>query len=96
MPHYADGTEAHIKDVVQGRGYNVKNEIVGTVVDIRQGDSCNLTVAYIEVGDPFVEPLTVHDIVRAQTAHVGGVGNPAKPLYIKLEYGDTKGFQKLV
>lgn len=53
MPHYKDGTEAQLGDVVKGRGYNVKGpdgklaELVGTVVAIEPGsDTCNVEIAY--------------------------------------------------
>jgi hypothetical protein len=36
MPHYADGTEAKIGDVVKGKGYNTKHEIIGKVVTTAQ------------------------------------------------------------
>jgi hypothetical protein len=46
MPHYADGIEAQLGDVVQGKPYNTPHEVTGVVVDIRAGDSCNLDVAF--------------------------------------------------
>lgn len=51
MPHYADGTEAHVGDIVKGKGYNQKDEngalkdIVAIVTGITPGtDSCNITL----------------------------------------------------
>jgi hypothetical protein len=56
MPHYSDGTEAKIGDLVVGSGYNVKRPngspatIAGTVVDITPGaNSCNIKVAFARV-----------------------------------------------
>jgi len=48
MPHYADGTPAQVGDVVRGTGYNIKKEITATVTDVRPGDSCTLTVQFME------------------------------------------------
>ena len=45
--HYANGREAAKGDLVRGRGYNVKHEIIGKVVNLRPGPSCNLSVAYV-------------------------------------------------
>lgn len=44
MPHYKDGTPAEVGDVVKGKGYNVKHEIIGKVVAVKPSDSCNLEV----------------------------------------------------
>lgn len=51
MPHYEDGTEARLKDMVVGKTYNLNGRvIVGTVLEIIPGsDSCNLRVAFAEV-----------------------------------------------
>jgi hypothetical protein len=46
MPHYADGTPARVGDMVQGKGYNYP-EIVGTVIAVREGESCTLDVAFV-------------------------------------------------
>lgn len=47
MPHYQDGTPAQIGDIVKGQGYNVKHEIIGKVLDIKEETSCNLTLVCI-------------------------------------------------
>lgn len=46
--HYANGREAKKGDLVRGRGYNVKHEIIGKVVNLRSGPSCNLSVAHVD------------------------------------------------
>lgn len=53
MPHYADGTEAKVGDIVKGKGYNVKDEsgalkeIVGTLIHVTPGStSCNVKIAH--------------------------------------------------
>lgn len=51
MPHYKDGTQARVGDIVRGKGYNVKDEkgnlkeIVGIVLSINPNvKACNLTL----------------------------------------------------
>lgn len=47
MPHYRDGTEARIGDIVRGSTYNHKGRIVGTLVSVTPGsETCNCTVAF--------------------------------------------------
>lgn len=47
MPHYKDGTEAHIGDQVFGQLYNTPGIRAGTVVSITQGvESCNAMVQF--------------------------------------------------
>jgi hypothetical protein len=50
--HYANGREAKKGDLVRGRGYNVKHEIIGKVVNLRPGPSCNLSVAHVDFYSP--------------------------------------------
>jgi hypothetical protein len=47
MPHYRDGTPANVGDIVRGRGYNIKHEIIGKVIAISEASSCNLQVACV-------------------------------------------------
>jgi len=51
MPHYKDGTEAKVGDLIKGTGYNIKDDsgkpavIVGTLIQITpKTDSCNLVI----------------------------------------------------
>jgi hypothetical protein len=37
MPHYKDGREAKVGDLVRGSGYNVKEPITGFVVAVKPG-----------------------------------------------------------
>ena len=67
MPHYKDGTEAKLMDVVKGKPYNTPHEIVGVVVGITPGaDSCNLRVMFTTAattggeGDPKI-PMQRYD-----------------------------------
>lgn len=87
MPHYKDGTEANVGDLVKGRGYNVPHEIIGRVVNVRPGESCTLSVAYVGIKTKiFFEMCKDKD-----------VGRPFEPCTVvaDIEYGDTKGFEKI-
>lgn len=55
MPHYADGTEAKVGDLVRGKGYNVRGldgelaEIVGLVHRVNPGaNQCNIQVILLQ------------------------------------------------
>lgn len=65
MPHYSDGTEAKIGDIVRGTGYNVKHEIIGKVVNVRPGESCTLSIAHVGA------KTSVHATINPET----GVGD---------------------
>lgn len=85
MPHYADGVEARIGDVVKGHGYNVKHEIIGKVVNVRPGESCTLSVAYVGESSQMrvlygADPVAPFAPVTADA---------------QIEHGDTKGFVKI-
>lgn len=67
MPHYKDGTEAKLLDVIKGKPYNTPHEVVGVVVGITPNtDSCNLRVMFTTrgnaggAGDPEI-PITKYD-----------------------------------
>jgi hypothetical protein len=85
MPHYADGTEARLGDIVKGHGYNVKHEIIGKVVNIRPGEGCTLTVAYVGKDSPILIPVG------------GDLARPFQECQAQAltEFGDTKGFTKI-
>lgn len=95
MPHYKDGTEAKIGDLVKGQGYNAKNPdgtaktIVGTVVEVKAGQnkfgSCTLTVAY------FGRPAS-GSVYSYMPCVIDAAGNP---LIVATEYGDTTTFEKV-
>ena len=101
MPHYADGSPAKIGDHVIGMGYNVKHPISGIVVGVIEGsESCNLRVAYIDQ-QPVrkADPNNAYDSAKP-TGHVIGYSGmcivvDSVPLKVDMEYGDTKGFNKI-
>lgn len=47
MPHYKNGITAKVGDIVKGIGYNIKHEIIGRVIALTVGNSCNVQVACI-------------------------------------------------
>ena len=67
MPHYKDGTEAKLMDIVKGKPYNTPHEVVGVVVGITPGsDTCNCRVLFTTAktaggGDDPKIPMQVYD-----------------------------------
>jgi hypothetical protein len=46
--HYANGRAAKVGDIVRGKGYNVKHEIIGVLVSAKPAEtSCNCSVAHV-------------------------------------------------
>lgn len=46
--HYANGRAAKVGDLVRGKGYNVKYEIVGILTHANPGaTACNCTIAHV-------------------------------------------------
>lgn len=64
MPHYKDGTEAQVGDIVKGVPYNTGGAVVvGEVVQITPGsDACNLIVAFIKVT---ISPVNLDELTKA-------------------------------
>jgi hypothetical protein len=89
MPHYADGTEAKIGDIVKGISYNVKHEIIGKVVNVRPGESCTLSVATVTKKTP------VH--FTSMDGETPSIAKEFAACHVvaELEYGDTKCFTKI-
>ena len=49
--HYANGRAAKIGDLVRGKGYNLKHEIIGIVINAQPiSSACNCTVACFGIG----------------------------------------------
>jgi len=86
--HYKDGTLAQLGDIVRGRGYNIKHDIIGPVVHlVRNQDTCNIQIALVEI-----QPLgysTWQQIINfydgSVLKHIG--------LGISIEYGAVKDFE---
>jgi hypothetical protein len=92
MPHYKNGELAQVGDVVKGKGYNVKHEIVGTVLTISQhSETCNLDIAHIieKRIDPKMSPLAA----AAEAASHGATLWGDAVLRVGVEYGQTDHFE---
>lgn len=89
MPHYRDGQEAQIGDLVVGTSYNRDHRtVVGQVTSVTLGqESCNLRVA-------FVSPLDISTSYGMVSGTVIQVGDTDRRLMLKVDedYGDTKNF----
>lgn len=49
--HYSNGRAARVGDVVRGKGYNIKHEIVGLLLSANPGSlACNCSVATVSIG----------------------------------------------
>ena|SRR5689334_3619483 len=108
MPHYKDGTETKVGDVVRGKGYNLKDadgnlrEFVGTVVGVTPGSaSCNIQVAHIEARE-LPESIPLSDYVLSEFLLKGvkgsgpnGNSKPSMGGIVRLEYGQCDHFEKI-
>lgn len=91
MPHDRNGKLVEVGDIVMGRGYNVKHDIIGPVVNVTEAESCNLTIAVVKSGK-------VGDL---KTNHGFGMIcfeqfpeiKSARIVHLDLEYGATKDFE---
>lgn len=92
MPHYADGTEARVGDIVKGRGYNVPHEVVGMVVALKPGQgTCNVTVACVAR-----DHLGLAEIpAQVRDGKIEPIANAAIKVPTTYEYGQADAFEKL-
>jgi hypothetical protein len=103
MPHYKDGTEAKVGDLVKGKGYNLKGpdgnirEFVGTLIDITPGaSSCNVKIAHVEVFDPIPILASSQFFGPAQGINFCYLNNGGlKPIRAGFEYGQADHFEKI-
>ena len=106
MPHYKDGTETKIGDVVRGKGYNCKDEFIGTVIGITPNSaSCSIQVAYIATVEipPIIRREQIHFVGEAYArrcvgcgAQGGEAGSSLVAGMAKLEYGQCDAFEKIL
>src|SRR4051812_4906655 len=99
MPHYKNGTEAKISDVVKGKGYNVKDkdghlkEIYGVVVGITpNASSCNIKVAHLTCGESAWKDGDGQE-KRSFTHGSLHLGDSA--VMVNCEYGECAHFEKI-
>lgn len=88
MPHYKDGTEARIGDVIKGRGYNVPHDVIGVLVDIRAGATCNLSVSCVANSSQLV--ATLHKDTDTGVLRTVMSTMRAEPI---TEYGQADAFE---
>jgi hypothetical protein len=89
VPHYKDGRPAFVGDFVKGKPYNTNHEVVGEVVSITPStETCNCQVAFVErfplelfYGGPAI-------VLRNATGELTFLG-------LKVDYGETKAFEKI-
>ncbi len=112
MPHYKDGTPAHVGDVVRGIGYNLKDgdrprEFVGTVVGVvPTSATCNIQVAHIktvQLRTDAYQKYRVEECLFWQQRGVigcgeaGGLdGTPNVGAVVELEYGECASFELIL
>lgn len=92
--HYANGRAAKVGDLVRGRGYNHKHEIVGLLVHaVPASCACNCQVAHIGPGSQPVSEGWISD-GKIQFPNAEGVVTAS---YFKssLEYGQLDAFVAL-
>lgn len=93
MSHYRDGTKAELGDLVRGRGYNLKHEVLGVVVGISPGQgACDIHVATLRPmrgtgTEPCVYPATYEEhgtcaafeLIECSPLHPGRPAAPPLP-----------------
>lgn len=98
--HYRDGTLAKVGDIVRGKGYNVKDEqgnlkeIVGVMVRIKPGTSCNCEVAHTIIGKPIKLPAHASKFVQpSEGVRWNWTEEGIVPFTAGLEYGQCDHFE---
>ena len=92
--HYANGRAAKVGDLVRGKGYNAKYEIIGILVAAQPANSaCNCQVAHIGPSSAAVSEGWCSD----GSVEFPNAGGATTPSYFKssLEYGQLDAFVAL-
>lgn len=91
--HYANGRRAQVGDVVRGKGYNIKHEIVGVLVQAKpNSESCNCQVATVTKQPNLIEYFDGYNYVAYKPA----VGPPSVSVALHIiEYGQLDAFVAL-
>lgn len=92
MPHYKDGTEALVGDVARGTGYNIKHEIIGTVLQVFPADTCNLRIAVTQL-DPYGIPKASQDFRSVNGYLVDGPDGKDYRVQMYVEAGAIQEFE---
>lgn len=95
MPHYKDGTEAKVGDLIKGTGYNIKDKsgklavIVGTLARITpNSENCNLIIlttvaAPLDRDDPAFA-YKVNEADRIMGNYPGGIVDNSQSGIVEL------------
>lgn len=96
MPHYKDGTEAKVGDFVKGKPYNTSHEVTGRIVSITpEVESCNCSVAWVESSKAPPEASPGDKLSGGIVITNVAAGNTPALLTPKVDYGETKSFEKV-
>lgn len=98
--HYANGREAKIGDVVRGKGYNIKHEIIGMLVNCNPAaTACNCTVACVTAPWRKGAAMGMYSPVRALTQLTENgfekMEYPQLTVDVAIEYGQLDAFVAL-
>ena len=98
--HYSNGRVAKVGDVVRGKGYNIKHEIIGLMLKIKVGDaSCNCEVACVSSGSQVFLASMPNNAVVPGADHPVLCYRGVDPAYGKveatIEYGQCDAFVAL-
>ena len=84
--HYANGREAKVGDLVKGKGYNYKHEIIGLLIEANPGQTaCNCKVATITKNSQVLCNVALNaKTIEGTLAFYGVIGT--------IEYGQLDAF----
>lgn len=89
--HYANGRAPKVGDLVRGKGYNFKHEIVGILVEAHpEADSCNCQISCIGVRPDWPVPMAKQNAVVGPEGEWLASGVPQ--VESTLEYGQLDAF----
>jgi hypothetical protein len=94
--HYANGRAAKAGDLVRGKGYNIKHEIIGLLVYANPGASaCNCKVATVTTGSQVLNNAKSQHVERTDgSIFLAGEFDPPSlhAVMATLEYGQLDAF----
>lgn len=92
--HYANGRAAAAGDVVRGKGYNIKHEIIGLLVFANPGaTACNCQVATVTKSSPVLHYAYPQAPNADGALFFAGMPTPSfKGVEATLEYGQLDAF----
>jgi hypothetical protein len=92
--HYANGRAAKAGDVVRGKGYNIKHEIVGVLVYAVPGaTACNAQIATVSRQVNLVEKVYETGEIGLVPSHPASLAVSAH--FVTIEYGQLDAFVAL-